>query len=468
MTRLRAEKADSEVRENDFKRENMVLENISRLHGIFLRCGKVVTDSREIEGGELFFALKGERFDGNAFAVSALERGAACAVVSDPALAGERYVHVDDTLKALQELARYHRASLAVSGSRPGPLPVIALTGTNGKTTTKELIRAVLSARYRVLATEGNLNNHIGVPLTLLRLTSRHDMAVIEMGASAPGEIASLARIALPNYGLITNVGKAHLAGFGSFEGVKRTKGELYDYLQRTADKAFVNMDNPCLREMASERPDLSLIPYGMEYSGASVLEADASWPYLSVRLSGGRVVRTHLIGAYNADNVMAAIAVGAFFGISEEEAAGAVEAYVPSNSRSQLEKRGSNTYILDTYNANPTSMSAALDNLASMQADKKAVMLGDMLELGDDSQPEHGAVLLKVAFFAPQYAYFVGEEFAAALAGGGAEALDEAGVRHAAFPDSSQLASYLRSHPLDDTLILVKGSRGMKMEKVL
>lgn len=450
----------------------MVIENIRSLHGIFLQCGKVVTDSREIEGGELFFALKGERFDGNAFAASAIEKGASYAVVSDPAVAASdetRCLLVGDTLKALQDLARYHRASLSVSGNRSGTLPVLALTGTNGKTTTKELIRAVLSSRYNVLATEGNLNNHIGVPLTLLRLAPQHDMAVIEMGASSPGEIAALCRIALPNYGLITNVGKAHLAGFGSFEGVKRTKGELYDYLQRTADRAFVNMDNPDLRGMASSRPDLSTIPYGLEYSGSSVLPSCASEPYLSVKLSGGNIVRTHLIGAYNADNVMAAIAVGGYFGIPEEEAAAAIGAYVPSNKRSQLEKRGSNTYILDTYNANPTSMSAALDNLASMQAGKKAVMLGDMLELGEDSLREHGEMVRKVASFAPQYAFFVGKEFSSALADKDISALlDESGIRSFVFQDSDELASYLRSHPLDDTLILVKGSRGMKMEKIL
>lgn len=450
----------------------MVIENIRSLHGIFLQCGKVVTDSREIEGGELFFALKGERFDGNAFAASAIEKGASYAVVSDPAVAASdetRCLLVGDTLKALQDLARYHRASLSVSGNRSGTLPVLALTGTNGKTTTKELIRAVLSSRYNVLATEGNLNNHIGVPLTLLRLAPQHDMAVIEMGASASGEIAALCRIALPNYGLITNVGKAHLAGFGSFEGVKRAKGELYDYLQRTADRAFVNMDNPDLRGMASSRPDLSTIPYGLEYSSSSVLPSCASEPYLSVKLSGGNIVRTHLIGAYNADNVMAAIAVGGYFGIPEEEAAAAIGAYVPSNKRSQLEKRGSNTYILDTYNANPTSMSAALDNLASMQAGKKAVMLGDMLELGEDSLREHGAVVRKVASFAPQYAFFVGKEFSSALADKDISALlDESGIRFFVFQDSDELASYLHSHPLDDTLILVKGSRGMKMEKIL
>ena len=446
----------------------MVIEIIRSLHGIFLQCGKVVTDSREIEGGELFFALRGERFDGNAFAASAIEKGASYAVVSDPAVAASdetRCLLVGDTLKALQDLARYHRASLSVSGNRSGTLPVLALTGTNGKTTTKELIRAVLSSRYNVLATEGNLNNHIGVPLTLLRLAPQHDMAVIEMGASASGEIAALCRIALPNYGLITNVGKAHLAGFGSFEGVKRAKGELYDYLQRTADRAFVNMDNPDLRGMASSRPDLSTIPYGLEYSGSSVLPSCASEPYLSVKLSGGNNVRTHLIGAYNADNVMAALAVGRYFGIPEDDAVKAVSGYVPKNSRSQMMKTASNVLIVDAYNANPTSMAAALDNLDSIDAGRKAVMLGNMLELGDDSVKEHIAVIERLSHISSlEYAVLVGDEFRKALDAMGDAVPDNVSW----FATSDEAASGLDRRRPEGCCILVKGSRGSMMEKVI
>ena len=437
----------------------MILKSIQELHNIFLRCSGVVTDSREIKGGELFFALKGERFDGNSFAMGALEKGAAYAVVSDRSLNDARCIAVDDTLAALQDLARYHRASLSVSDGRPGTLPVLALTGTNGKTTTKELIRAVLSSRYEVLATEGNLNNHIGVPLTLLRLSSRHDVAVIEMGASAPGEIASLARIALPNYGLVTNVGKAHLAGFGSFEGVKRTKGELYDYLQRTADKAFVNMDNPDLCGMASLRPDLSIIPYGLEYSGASVLEADASSPCLSVRLPGGRVVHTHLIGAYNADNVLASIAIGDYFGVPRKDAVEAIAAFVPDNIRSQMVRTSRNTLIVDAYNANPSSMKAALDNFEAVHADRKLALLGDMKELGDESAAEHRKLVSRLLASGAD-AMLVGPEFRSAAAA--------CGANFPCFDNSDELAASLRENPVSAALILVKGSRSTGMEKVI
>ena len=313
----------------------------------FLECGVVTTDSRAIKGGEMFFALKGENFDGNEYALKALEAGAAYSVVNAEGPAGDsddpRLIKVEDTLKTLQELARWHRSMTIVDGK---PLTVIALTGTNGKTTTKELIREVLSVKYRVTATEGNLNNSIGVPLTLLKINPQTQLAVVEMGASHPGDIKELVDIALPNYGLVTNVGKAHLLGFGSFEGVKSTKGELYDYLRRTSDKVFLNVDNPHLCQMASERnlqsdperPYSLILPYGLDYSGAKVLPSSPEYPYLRIDLDG-RVIATNLVGAYNADNVMAALAVGEYFGVSREEAVKAVEAYVPSNHRSQMVK---------------------------------------------------------------------------------------------------------------------------------
>ena len=301
----------------------------------FLECGVVTTDSRAIKGGEMFFALKGENFDGNEYALRALEAGAAYSVVNAEGPAGgsddPRLIKVEDTLKTLQELARWHRSMTIVDGK---PLTVIALTGTNGKTTTKELIREVLSVKYRVTATEGNLNNSIGVPLTLLKINPQTQLAVVEMGASHPGDIKELVDIALPNYGLVTNVGKAHLLGFGSFEGVKSTKGELYDYLRRTSDKVFLNVDNPHLCQMASERnlqsdperPYSLILPYGLDYSGAKVLPSSPEYPYLRIDLDG-RVIATNLVGAYNADNVMAALAVGEYFGVSREEAVKAVEA---------------------------------------------------------------------------------------------------------------------------------------------
>lgn len=440
----------------------------AQLYDIFKSCGAVTTDSRSIRGGELFFALKGENFDGNDFALKALDAGASRAVVTEGSVpdktADEEYasriIAVPDTLKALQDLARYHRSMTFVDGK---PLTVIGLTGTNGKTTTKELIKAVLSVRYNVTATEGNLNNNIGVPLTLLKINSSTQIAVVEMGASHPGDIRELVSIALPNYGLITNVGKAHLQGFGSFEGVMKTKGELYDYIQRTADRVFLNVDNPYLCRMASQRPDLLTIPYGVEYEGVSVLPVDAGHPYLRMLFpSCSLELNTHLVGAYNADNVMAALAVGRQFGVALEEAAAAIAAYEPSNSRSQMVRTGSNVVIVDAYNANPTSMNAALDNMQALSAEHKVAMLGDMLELGKDSVKEHQAIVKKSAGIFPEV-YLVGPEFGKAL-----EGCEEGTCAFHHFNTSEDLLMWLKSNPLRDAAVLVKGSRGMRMEKVL
>lgn len=448
----------------------MKISNIYQLHDLFMESTGVTTDSRKVLPGNMFFALKGENFDGNAFAQAALESGAAWAVVSAPSLKGGRFIHVEDTLAALQDLARAHRAYHAVSASDGKILPVIALTGTNGKTTTKELITKVLSLKYKVLSTQGNLNNHIGVPLTLLGLSASDQIAVIEMGASAPGEIAALARIALPNFGLITNVGKAHLKGFGSFEGVKKAKGELYDYIQRTADKAFVNVDNPVLAGMASLRPDLNVLPYGMKYSGARLDVSDVSDPYLKIVLADGTRISTRLVGDYNSDNVMAALAVGEYFGIPQRQASEAIAAYVPSNHRSQLLSKGDNTYIVDAYNANPTSMAAAIGNMASLDAPLKAVMLGDMLELGDESVAEHQKVLEEIASSMPGCAVFlVGDEFGKALLCAQVrQSLEDACCRVCHFSDTDELSSYLCEQPLRGALVLVKGSHGMRMDKVI
>lgn len=450
---------------------------IMQIYDKFRECGSVTTDSRTLKGGEMFFALKGENFDGNAYALKALEAGAAYAVVNAssevgtaaaegrlPSDVSERLVIVEDTLKTLQELARWHRSMTFVDGK---PLTVIALTGTNGKTTTKELIREVLSVKYKVTATEGNLNNSIGVPLTLLKIDSQTRIAVVEMGASHPGDIRELVDIALPNYGLITNVGKAHLLGFGSFEGVMATKGELYDYLRRTSDMVFLNVDNPYLCRMAAERnlqsdperPYSLVLPYGVEYQGCSVLPADADNPYLRIIHPDYGVISTNLVGSYNADNVMAAIAVGGRFGVSLEDAAKAIEAYVPSNNRSQMTKTGRNVLIVDAYNANPSSMDVALKNLSSVVAERKAVMLGDMLELGADSQSLHREVVEKLLVMDLSLICLVGKEFAAASAG-----ID--GIL--CFETSDALAQWLKENPLDGATTLIKGSRGTKMEKVI
>ena len=448
---------------------------IISIYNKFKECGVVTTDTRTLKGGEMFFALKGENFDGNEYAQKALELGARYAVVNKSSAAASsddpRLVKVDDTLKTLQDLARWHRSMTIVDGK---PLTVIALTGTNGKTTTKELIREVLSVKYRVTATEGNLNNSIGVPLTLLKINQDTQLAVVEMGASHPGDIKELVDIALPNYGLITNVGKAHLLGFGSFEGVKKTKGELYDYLRRTSDKVFINADNPHLCQMASERnlqsdperPYSLLIPYGLEYQGASVLPSSAEEPFLRISVpvtpetaEGSLIIRTNLVGSYNADNVMAAIAVGAQFGVSLEDAVRAIEAYVPSNNRSQMTRTEHNTLIVDAYNANPTSMAAALDNFSNVSADCRISMLGDMLELGEDSAAEHKAVIESALSRGFCKVFFVGKEFASVSV-----ASDNAMF----FQTSDELADYLKANPVHGATILIKGSRGTRMEKVI
>ena len=448
---------------------------IISIYNKFKECGVVTTDTRTLKGGEMFFALKGENFDGNEYAQKALGLGARYAVVNKSSAAASsddpRLLKVDDTLKTLQDLARWHRSMTIVDGK---PLTVIALTGTNGKTTTKELIREVLSVKYRVTATEGNLNNSIGVPLTLLKINQDTQLAVVEMGASHPGDIKELVDIALPNYGLITNVGKAHLLGFGSFEGVKKTKGELYDYLRRTSDKVFINADNPHLCQMASERnlqsdperPYSLLIPYGLEYQGASVLPSSAEEPFLRIsvpvtpgRAEGSILIRTNLVGSYNADNVMAAIAVGAQFGVSLEDAVRTIEAYVPSNNRSQMTRTEHNTLIVDAYNANPTSMAAALENFSNVSADCRIAMLGDMLELGEDSAAEHKAVIESALSRGFCKVFFVGKEFASVSV-----ASDNAMF----FQTSDELADYLKANPVHGATILIKGSRGTRMEKVI
>lgn len=427
-----------------------ILEN--RLYEAFVSSTGVSTDSRRIEPGAMFFALRGDNFDGNRFAAAALDSGAAWAVVAkDSGLPdGGQYIAVDDTLEALQVLARMHRSRFRI--------PVIGLTGTNGKTTTKELVCAVLSSRYSVTATTGNLNNHIGVPLTLLRIIGRTEIAVIEMGANHPGEIAALASIALPDYGLITNVGKAHLEGFGSYEGVKRAKGELYDYLQRTGDTVFVNADDPVLCAMAAARPDLKVVRYGAEAAGAEILPMTPEEPYLRMKLSSGETVRTHLVGSYNAPNVMAAICIGQYFGVPFEDAAAAVEAYSPSNLRSQLEKTGRNLLVLDTYNANPSSMKVSLNNFAASRFPHKVVILGDMLELGADSAAEHEKVMEAVAAMDCERAFFVGREFARAAQGCPA-ASDS---RFSFYENADLLHRTLEETPLSGCTVLLKGSNAV------
>ena len=445
--------------------------DIQGLYSIFKECSSVTTDSRNISGGELFVALKGENFNGNEFALKALEAGAKYAVVdaaSTAAVSGdERVIPVPDTLQTLKDLARYHRENTFVAGKR---LTVIGLTGTNGKTTTKELITRVLSSRYNVTATRGNLNNDIGVPLSLLSINGDTELAVIEMGANHPDDISKLVNVCEPDYGLITNVGRAHLLGFGSFEGVKKAKGQLYDYLAAHGGHAFVNADDPDLMAMAADRWPQSggstpltnrVIPYGLTSLRAEVLPSSAEHPYLRMRLPDGLLVETHLAGAYNATNVAAALAVGQHFGVSIEEGIKAVSEYIPKNNRSQLEKTDRNILIQDAYNANPTSMAAALDNLGHVEAFRKAALLGDMRELGEESLAEHHKILSQVLSMGLDFVCLVGEEFKKALTG-----IQRDDVFW--FATSEELAEWLKANPISGFTILVKGSRGIQMEKAL
>ena len=427
------------------------------LYQKYLVCGgRVTTDSRTIAGGEIFFALRGENFDGNDYAAKALESGAAWAVVNDDAElpADARFIRVADPLQTLRDLAIWHRTHV-----RDGKLPVLGLTGTNGKTTTKNLIAAVLAKKYRVTATKGNLNNDIGVPLSLLSITPETEIAVIEMGANHPDDIAKLVRVSQPDYGLITNVGRAHLLGFGSFEGVKAAKGELYKWLgSHRGSVIFLNEDDPDLREMAAKQP-CHTFGYGIAAQGAQILPATPGEPFLRIQL-GAELIRTQLVGAYNATNVLAALAVGDYFGVPRADAIAAIAEFAPDNNRSQMMRTQANTLIVDAYNANPSSMRAALDNFRHVQAPRKLALLGDMRELGEESLAEHQKVVRQLRGDGLP-ACLVGEEFRRAL-----ESLEPGDEPW--FADSAALATHLAAHPVRDAVVLVKGSRGIQMEKVL
>jgi len=417
---------------------------------------RVTTDSRAITGGELFFALKGENFDGNAYALQALEKGASYAVVSDPDTAqkDERMILVEDTYTALRDLAIEHRNTV-----RDGKLPVIGLTGTNGKTTTKELIAAVLSQKYNVTATRGNLNNDIGVPLSLLSIRPDTEIAVIEMGANHPDDIEKLVKISQPGYGLITNVGRAHLLGFGSFEGVKRAKGALYRWLgAHEGSLIFLNEDDADLREMAA-REACHNFGYGIHYQNVELI---TTGEHLALKI-GGRTIQSHLFGAYNVTNILAALCVGKYFGVSEENAAAAIEGYVPANNRSQIVSTAQRTIVVDAYNANPSSMRAALEGFAAMRkgapdALQKTALLGDMRELGAESENEHCKIVRLTSELGIE-TIFVGSEFR--------KALDRTGFTAAWFETSEALAEWLQTGKKKGTY-LVKGSRGIQMEKTI
>ncbi len=424
---------------------------IEELYNRFTECNGLTTDSRHCPEGSMFLALKGETFNGNAFAAQSLAQGCRYAVVDEPQYASPenpRIILVDNCLETLQKLANYHRRRL---GTR-----MIGVTGTNGKTTTKELIATVLGEKFKVLYTQGNFNNHIGVPLTLLRLKPEHEMAVIEMGANHPGEIKTLVHIAEPDYGIITNVGKAHLQGFGSFEVVIRTKGELYDFLREKGNATiFIQNENPYLNKIAA---GLTCVRYGQTPGLDVTGKVVACSPFLHFSWTAEGIshdVQTHLIGAYNLDNALAAVAIGRYFGVEDTKICHALSSYVPQNNRSQLVHTASNTLIVDAYNANPTSMMAALENFRQMEAAHKVAILGDMKELGEGSHEEHQKVVdfLKECGF--ERVMLVGPEF-----GGTASSFEH-------YKDVKEVEALLAAHPLQGCCILVKGSNSMKLSEL-
>ncbi|MBO7111584.1 MAG: UDP-N-acetylmuramoyl-tripeptide--D-alanyl-D-alanine ligase [Bacteroidaceae bacterium] len=429
---------------------------VEEIYGLFQKCAGVTTDSRKCGPGLMFFALKGERFDGNEFVRGALEQGCPYAVLDNADLydsTDSRMILVDNVLSTLQQVAAYHRRTLGT--------PVIGITGTNGKTTTKELTNAVMSTTYKVLCTQGNLNNSIGVPLTVFGLKLEHEYAIVEMGASHPGDIKELVEVSQPDYGLITNVGKAHLLGFGSFEGVKRTKGELYDWLREHNGTAFVNRDNEHLQQMCAGLP---VIEYGKPGQSGLLVEGEVLEcnPFVKFRWrkAGGdwHTVQTSLIGAYNVDNALAAITIGLKFGVSEKDASDAVAGYQPQNNRSQLTETGRNHLVVDAYNANPTSMAAAIENFSMITAQDKMLILGDMRELGDVSQAEHKHIveLLKEKGFTQ--VWLVGAEFEKVAGGSGFRL----------FPDVDAVNEALNNEPVNGKTILIKGSNSIGLTKTI
>lgn len=430
--------------------------NIDELYNLFRQYPSVQTDTRKLKAGDIFFALKGDNFNGNTFAKKAIEAGAAYAVIDEAAyeISGKT-IWVDDVLTALQQLAKHHRQQFNTlpTGRQ---VPFLAITGSNGKTTTKELVHAVLASTFKTYTTEGNLNNHIGVPLTILKIKADAELAVIEMGANHQKEIASYCEYALPTHGLITNCGKAHLEGFGGVEGVRKGKGELFDYLRSNNGTAFAMWDYDYLHEMS--KGISTIIKYG---TGNADVEGVAikSEPFLQVKINKGAnidIIKTQLVGDYNLPNVLAAVAAGKHFGIPDSKIKDAIEAYAPSNSRSQMLEKGTNKIILDAYNANPSSMKLAIENFAKINADKKVLLLGAMAELGDESMAEHEAIATLLQQYKWHNVVLVGGDFLK--------------INHPflSFTNAAEAKIWLQQQQLNNSHLLIKGSRSMKMETVL
>lgn len=426
------------------------MEDILKIYSVISNGGKVVIDSRLVQPGDVFFALKGEAVDGNLFASDALAKGAALAVIDDPSqMIGGRTVVVSDSLKCLQQVAKHHRRVLGI--------PVLAITGSNGKTTTKELLSAVLSKKFYVTYTKGNLNNHIGVPLTILSFDSSTEFGVVEMGANHKHEIGLLAEIAEPNFGIITNIGKAHLEGFGSVEGIMEGKGELYDFLNQHGGVAFYCADSHSLVSMVGTRSTMKTLAYSKSSLQAALLKPTAVSPYLRVDVDGIGIVSTHLFGGYNLENILAAIAVGRYFGIVDEQIREAIEGYVPGNNRSQIANTERNVVLLDCYNANPSSMRSALMSVSEIDHSSKVAILGDMFELGNYSLDEHREVVELVQKCGFQNIILVGPMFA----------LASESLSLPKFNSYRELAKHLTENPVSNSFVLVKGSRGMQLEKI-
>ncbi len=427
---------------------------IQQLYDIYLKHPHITTDSRQIEAGVIFFALKGERFNGNKYAENALAKGAAYAVIDEVEFKkGARYILVDDVLTILQKLANFHRKQLNI--------PFIGITGSNGKTTTKELLNAVLATQFKTAFTKGNLNNHIGVPLTLLSIPLDTEIAIVEMGANHQGEIAMLCELAEPTHGIINNIGKAHLEGFGGIEGVKKGKAEMYAFLEKSNGIAFINEDLPFLKELAVARNVKNIVVYGKNRTNENQITLLETAPIVQFKITNNSketVIKSHLMGIYNYHNMLTAAVIGQFFKVSIENIKAAIENYIPTNNRSQVVKKGSNTFMLDAYNANPTSTQHALEHFAKDNALGKIVILGDMLELGSASELEHFniAKLAQNLFF--RKIILVGKEYRRA----------SMMIPCLHFDDVFSLKAWFEDHKLTNTSFLIKGSRGIRLEKLL
>lgn len=433
---------------------------ISEIYNIYKQCPIINTDSRKDGYGGIFFALSGPNFDGNKFASDALKTNAYAVVDDSHVVTSSRYILVDNVLLTLQELARYHRSKLDI--------PLIAITGTNGKTTTKELVSRVLAQKYNTCSTKGNLNNHIGVPLTILGINEHHQTAVIEFGASTIGEIALLCSIAKPNYGIITNIGKAHLETFRTIENIKQTKGELYQYLISNNGVAFINYDNNILKELPVPQKTIYYGKSKQTHIQGKVLESNIfvklEWKINELHETNivapnddHKTIQTNLVGEYNFENVMAAVCVGNYFGVDNQSIKQAIETYHPENNRSQFMKTTNNKLIIDCYNANPTSMKQAIHDFQKVEQNNKVLILGDMLELGESALVEHKNIVSEVEKGHYQHVYLVGKHFSEAKS---------AHAQH--FLTTQHLIDYLKINPLIGKLILIKGSRGIMLEQTI